>query len=92
MGWVNLKPLAKVDEQKYGRLKIGAGIDAGRREDNFFVTGAYVGYNYKKFSAEDERALYEADKARGKEVSLARETYIAERLMVHMVGSLKGME
>ena len=41
---------------------------------------------YKKFSAEDERALYEADKARGKEVSLARETYIAERLMVHMEG------
>ncbi|MBP3807391.1 MAG: TetR/AcrR family transcriptional regulator [Eubacterium sp.] len=41
---------------------------------------------YKKFSAEDERALYEADKARGKEVSLARETYVAERLMVHMEG------
>ena len=56
VGWVNLKPLAKVDEQKYGRLKIGAGIDAGRREDNFFVTGAYVGYNYKKFSAEFEWA------------------------------------
>jgi AcrR family transcriptional regulator len=41
---------------------------------------------YKKFSAEDERALYEADKARGKEVSLARETYVAERLMAHMEG------
>ena len=41
---------------------------------------------YKKFSAEDERALYEADKARGKEVSLARETYVAKRLMVHMEG------
>jgi len=41
---------------------------------------------YKNFSAEDERALYEADKARGKEVSLARETYVAERLMVHMEG------
>jgi len=41
---------------------------------------------YKKFSAEDERAIYEADKARGKEVSLARETYVAKRLMVHMEG------
>ena len=41
---------------------------------------------YKKFSAEDERALYEADKARGKEVSLERETMIAKRLMVHMEG------
>ncbi len=41
---------------------------------------------YKKFSAEDERALYEADKARGKDVSLERETYIAKRLMVHMEG------
>ena len=41
---------------------------------------------YKKFSAEDERALYEADKARGKEVSLARETYVAKRLMIHMEG------
>ncbi len=41
---------------------------------------------YKNFSAEDERALYEADKARGKEVSLERETYIAQRLMCHMEG------
>lgn len=44
---------------------------------------------YKKFSAEDERALYEADKARGKEVSLERETYIAKRLMCHMEGVKK---
>ena len=44
---------------------------------------------YKKFSAEDERALYEADKARGKEVSLERETMITERLMVHIEGVKK---
>lgn len=44
---------------------------------------------YKKFSAEDERALYEADKARGKEVSLERETMIAKKLMVHMEGIRK---
>jgi hypothetical protein len=56
VGWINLKPLAKVDEKKYGRLKIGGGIDAGKRDDNFFVTGAYIGYDYKKFSAEFEWA------------------------------------
>lgn len=56
VGWVNLKPLANVDENKYGKLKIGGGIDAGKRDDNFFVTGAYVGYDYKKFSAEFEWA------------------------------------
>ena len=42
-----------------------------------FLSGNSV---YKKFSAEDVRALYEADKARGKDVSLARETYVAKRL------------
>lgn len=47
---------------------------------------------YKKFSAEDERALYEADKARGKEVSLARETYVAKRLMVHMEGVRENLD
>ena len=47
---------------------------------------------YKKFSAEDERAIYEADKARGKEVSLARETYVAKRLMVHMEGVRENLD
>ena len=52
----------------------------------YFTTLLSSNSIYKKFSAEDERALYEADKARGKEVSLARETYVAKRLMVHMEG------
>ena len=56
IGWMNVKPLAKLDENKYGKLKIGGGIDAGRRHDNFFVTGAYIGYEYKRFSAEFEWA------------------------------------
>ena len=54
-GWLNVKPLAKV-EDKYGKLKIGGGIDGGRRGDSFFVTGAYIGYEYKRFSAEFEWA------------------------------------
>ena len=56
VGWVDFKPLGKVDEKKYGRLKIGGGIDACKREDNFFVTGAYIGYDYKRFSADFEWA------------------------------------
>ena len=46
---------------------------------------------YKNFTAEDERALYEADKARGKDVSLERETYVAERLFCHMEGVRKNL-
>ena len=56
VGWINLKPLAKVDEKKYGKLKIGGGIDGGKREDSFFVTGAYIGYEYKRFMADFEWA------------------------------------
>jgi len=55
VGWINFKPLAKV-EDKYGKLKIGAGIDGGHRSDNFFVTGAYIGYEYKRFSLDLEWA------------------------------------
>lgn len=55
VGWMNVKPFAK-KKDKYGNLKIGGGIDGGHRDDNFFVTGAYIGYEYKKFSAEFEWA------------------------------------
>lgn len=48
-GWVNLKPLAKT-KGKYGKLVTGGGIAAGRRHTDFFVAGAYVGYEYKRFS------------------------------------------
>ena len=53
VGWVNLKPLGKTDG-KYGRLKIGGGIQAGKRDNNYCVTGAYVGYEYKRLLAEFE--------------------------------------
>lgn len=45
--WVNFKPLG-LTNGKYGKLKIGSGVQAGRRHYNYFVTGAYVGYEYKK--------------------------------------------
>lgn len=53
VGWVNLKPLGKTDG-KYGKLKIGTGLQAGKRDNNYCVTGAYVGYEYKRFMAEFE--------------------------------------
>ncbi len=54
-GWVNLKPLAFTDG-KWGRLKIGGGITAGQNEIDYFVSGAYLGYEYKKFFADFEYA------------------------------------
>ena len=53
VGWVNFKPLGKTDG-KYGKLKIGGGLQAGKRDNNYCVTGAYVGYEYKRLMAEFE--------------------------------------
>lgn len=48
-GWVNLKPLGKTDG-KYGKVVMGGGIAAGERHStDFFVAGANIGYEYKKF-------------------------------------------
>lgn len=54
-GWVNVKPFGKTDG-KYGNLKIGGGLEKGRLHKNYCVTGAYAGYEYKKFSADFEWA------------------------------------
>lgn len=54
-GWVNIKPLAKT-KGKYGKIKLGGGIQHGRRDINYTVTGAYASYEYKKFSANIEWA------------------------------------
>ncbi len=53
--WVTLKPLAKTNG-KYGHLRIAGGVDAGHRSNNFCVTGAYIGYDYKRFMANVEWA------------------------------------
>ncbi len=55
IGWVNVKPLAKTDG-KYGTLKIGGGLQAGNRNNTYCVTGAYIGYEYKRFIANFEWA------------------------------------
>ena len=54
-GWVNIKPLGKTDG-KYGKLKIGGGLEAGHRGDDYCVTGAYLEYEYKKLTANFEWA------------------------------------
>ncbi len=55
-GWVNFKPLGKTDG-KYGVLKIGGGLNAGHREFDYNVVGAYLSYKYKKFAIESEYAV-----------------------------------
>lgn len=47
IGWVNLKPLGKTDG-RFGQLKIGGGLQGGHRDNNYCVTGAYVGWEYKR--------------------------------------------
>lgn len=46
-GWIDFKPLAKVSD-KYGKLKIGGGLQGGHRTSDYCVTGAYVSWEYKK--------------------------------------------
>ena len=54
-GWANLKPLAKTNS-KYGKMVLGGGITAGQKHQNYFVSGVYAGYEYKKFMANFEYA------------------------------------
>lgn len=54
-GWINFKPLANTDG-KYGSLKIGGGLTAGRRHFNYNNIGAYVSYKYKRFKVDFECA------------------------------------
>ena len=56
-GWINLKPLSKDKyKNKYGKLKLGGGIQHGHRNIDYTVTGAYASYEYKKFTANFEWA------------------------------------
>ena len=54
-GWINIKPLGKTNG-KYGKLVFGSGLTAGQNDTNYCVTGAYAGYEYKKFMANFEWA------------------------------------
>lgn len=52
-GWVNFKPLGMTDG-RYGKLVTGGGISAGRNHTDYFLTGVYAGYEYKRFWAKFE--------------------------------------
>ena len=54
--WMNLKPLGKTDG-KYGKLVTGAGVQSGEKHGtSYYMTGAYAGYEYKKFWTKFEYA------------------------------------
>lgn len=52
-GWLTLKPLGKTNG-RYGKLKLGGGLSAGRNNISYAVSGIYAGYEYKKFFADFE--------------------------------------
>lgn len=53
--WVNFKPLAKLENK--GKLTTGGGIVSGRRNStDYFLSGVYIGYKYKKFWSRMEYA------------------------------------
>lgn len=52
-GWLNFKPLGMTDG-RYGKLVTGGGISAGRNHIDYFLTGVYAGYEYKRFWAKFE--------------------------------------
>ncbi len=55
-GWVNIKPLGKTDG-RYGKLTTGGGIVSGKKHStDYFVAGAYIGYEYKKLWMRTEYA------------------------------------
>lgn len=56
VGWVNVKPLANLNEKKYGKLTLGTGLQTGHEKYNYDVIGAYADYKYKKFEANFECA------------------------------------
>ncbi len=62
-GWVNLKPLGKTNG-RYGKLVIGGGLNTGKKHENYTVSGAYIGWNYKDFMANFEYAIADGYNAR----------------------------
>lgn len=55
-GWVNFKPLGNTDGS-YGVLKVGGGLNAGRKDFSYNVIGAYISYKFRKFAIESEYAI-----------------------------------
>lgn len=57
--WLNIKPLANLPSEKYGKLKLGGGYQIGDRNNkDFSIISSAISYNYKKmwFKAEYQNA------------------------------------
>lgn len=54
-GWATVKPFGP-KEDRYGKLMIGGGITTGKNDIDYTTSGAYIGYEYKNFSANFEYA------------------------------------
>ncbi len=52
-GWAEFKPLANVDE-KYGKLTIGTGFNAGNAQSHYAVGTGAINYEYKRLRAVTE--------------------------------------
>lgn len=52
-GWVEFKPLANVSE-KYGKLTIGTGFNAGNAQSHYAVGTGAINYEYKRLRATTE--------------------------------------
>lgn len=55
-GWVNFMPLENTDG-RYGVLKVGGGLNAGHKDFDYNVVGAYLSYKFRKFALESEYAI-----------------------------------
>lgn len=55
-GLFSLKPLGKTNG-KYGRLKIGGGLNAGHRDFDYTVASAHMSYKYKRAQFDCEYAV-----------------------------------
>lgn len=53
-GWVELKPMANLDEKKYGKLTIGAGFNGGNAQSHYAVGMGGINYEYKRLRATTE--------------------------------------
>ena len=54
--WVTFKPLANLDEKKFGKLTLGTGVATGKNKSSYTTCGAYLGYDYKRFHNKFEYA------------------------------------
>lgn len=55
-GWINIKPLGKTDG-RFGKIVTGTGLQSGQKHGmSYYQTGAYAGYEYKKFKTKFEYA------------------------------------